>query len=146
LYHLWQNGEEIEVYDHNTAYNIVHSTEDVEQSFFAELAEGHPPATDCFSIKVLKDYVDKLIREDLIEKDRRSAPSYAKKFNTYCKDYGFDVRLVSLPSDKENILWFKYQNPNWTGLLCMKLDPVDFEFDDFDELQQELVKEPVSTA
>jgi hypothetical protein len=60
LYHLYRHGEQVDVYDHNTAYNIEHTVDDVERSFFAELVEGHPPAIDCFSTEVLKDYVDEL--------------------------------------------------------------------------------------
>jgi hypothetical protein len=135
-YHLWQNGEEIDVYNYNTAYKIVHTPQDVERSFFAELAEGHPPATDCFSSAVLKDYIDDLIALRLIDEDRRSAPGYSRIFNDYCKEHGFDVSLNSLPSDEENALWFRYQSPKWSGLLCMRIDILDFEFDEC------VVKEP----
>lgn len=138
LYHLYRNGAKVDVYDYNTAYNIVHTVDDVERSFFEELMEGHQPATDCFSAKELKAYVEELIGWGWVEKDRRSAPDYGNKFNDYCKEHGSEVRLVSLPSDKVNTLWFRYQSAKWSGLLCMSLDPVDFEFEDFGEV----IKEP----
>ncbi len=133
LYRLYQNNEEVDVYDHKTAYNIIHTVEDVERSFFAELAEGHPPAIDCFSAEVLKSYVDGLIGWDWIEKDKKSAPEYARKFNNYCEENGSKVRITSIQSDRPNVLCFRYQSEGWSGLLYMDLDPVDFDFEDFEE-------------
>ena len=142
LYYLYRNGEEVAVYDHNTAYNIVHTTEDVGRSFFAELMEGHPPDTDCFPSELLKDYVNELKYLQLVKKydnDCYVGSGWSNNFNNYCKKHGSNVHLVPLSTDRKDRLYFRYQSESWNGILSMDLDPIDFDFEDFGE---ELVKEP----